>query len=243
MKRSIMIILAILFISSAVNAQLWKLRRLEITAAAGTTHSFTDIGRYTSGNSFSLRDISKANMGLALNVNARYRLTTAFAVRTNLTYGYLHASDINGSEVIRNYEMLTSFFEPSLIGEFYLVKNKRENAYLYIKERRPAIHPLFAYFDVYLYAGFGGILWNVTPNPDLALHITDTKGFTAVIPAGIGIARSFSSNFKGGMELGGRYLLKDNLDALVVPGTGNDSYYFLSLCLTWRFRTVKYPSF
>jgi hypothetical protein len=243
MKQSIMIIAAFFCISSALNAQLWKLRRLEITAAAGTTHSFTDIGRYSGNNSFSLRDISKANMGLALNVNARYRLANAFAVRANLTYGYLHASDINGSEVIRSYEMISRIFEPSVIGEFYIVKNKRENAFLYIKDRRSAIHPLFAYFEVYVFAGLGGVLWDVSPNPELALHITDTKGFTAAVPAGLGITKSFSSNFKGGLELGGRYLLKDNLDALVVPGTGNDSYYFLSLCLTWRFKTTKYPSF
>ncbi len=139
--------------------------------------------------------------------------------------------------------MMTKFFEPSVIVEYYLLKSKRENAYLFISDKRSALYPFFAYFDLYLYAGFGGILWDVTPNPELALFITDTKGFTAVVPAGAGVARSFTSNFKGGLELGGRYLLNDNLDALVLAGTGNDSYYFLSLCLTWRFRTTRYPSF
>lgn len=244
MQRPLLILIFVAFVSHSGRAQLWRLRPLEVTAAAGSTHSFTDIGRYNSGSNFlGLRDISMVNTGLAINGNVRYRFSTNFAVRSNFTYGYLHASDIHGSESARGFETFTEFFEPSLLGEFYLIKNRRENAYLFINSRRSPKYNLFAYFDLYLFAGFGGVVWDVTPNPALALYLSETRGFTAMVPAGIGIAQIFSDNFKGGIELGGRYLLKDDLEALVLPGTGNDSFYYLSLNLTWRFKTRRYPTF
>lgn len=244
MKKTMLIFIVTALVSHSLNAQLWRLRRLEITAAAGTTHSFTDIGRYiTESNYLGFRDISKVNMGFAAGANVRYRLTNDLAVRADFIRGFLHASDIHGTEVARGYEAMTEIMEPSISAEFYIIKNKRENALLFIKARRTARYPFMAYFDMYVFAGIGGVVWDVSPNPSLALHITDTKGFTPVVPAGIGIARNFTGKLKGGIELGGRYLLGDDLEALSLQGTGNDSYYFLNLHLTWRLKTQRYPGY
>lgn len=244
MQRPLLTLILVTFVSHSGLAQLWRLRPLEITAAAGLTHSFTDIGRYNSSESWGgIRDISMVNTGLAINVNARYRLSNYLAVRSNFTGGYLRASDIHGSKNARGFEAFTGFFEPSLMGEFYLIKNKKENAYLFVNKGRSANYSLFAYFDLYLFAGIGGVMWDVTPNPSLALYLTETRGFTVMVPAGIGASQIFSENFKAGIELGGRYLMKDDLEALTVPGTGNDSYYYLSINLTWRFKTRRYPTF
>lgn len=246
MRRIFTLIIVTLIISQSSAAQLWSLRNLEVTIAPGTTHSFTDIGRYLDeSNYLGFRDLSAVNTGLALSGNARYRLTRDLAVRGNLLYGYLHASDIHGSEKPRNFEASVEIFEPSLIAEFYIIKNKRENALLFIKSKREGRHPLMAYFDLYIFGGIGGVFRDVSPNPSFAMFIThtDIKGFSPVIPAGIGVSRNYSDTFKAGIELGGRYLLEDDMESLMTAGSGNDSYYFLSVNFTWRFKTTRYPAF
>jgi hypothetical protein len=244
LKSKLILISTFAFFFGITNAQLWKLRPLEVTAGIGLTHSFTDIGRYGADYNFpGIHDFADVNKGMALTGNVKYRFATNFAARFNLSYGYLHASDINGTNAIRSFEAKISFLEPSIAGEFYIIKNKRENAYLFIKNRKTTRLPLFANFDVYLYAGMGALIRDVSPNPALALYITDTRGITAVIPAGAGISYIFSNNVKGGIELGGRYLLKDNLESLSLPHSGNDSYGFLSVNVTWRFKTERYPDF
>lgn len=246
MRRILTVSIVALIISQTVYSQLWSLRKLELTLAPGTTHSFTDIGRYLDeSNYLGFRDLSVVNTGLALSGNARYRLTTDLAVRGNLLYGYLHASDIHGSEKPRNFEASVEIFEPSLIAEFYIIKNKRENALLFIKNKREGRHPLMAYFDLYIFAGIGGVFRDVSPNPSFAMFIThtDIKGFSPLIPAGIGVSRSYSDTFKAGIELGGRYLLEDDLESLMTPGSGNDSYYFLNVNFTWKLKTTRYPAF
>lgn len=246
MHRILAVAIVIITLSQPGFSQLWSLRRLELTAAPGTTHSFTDIGRYLDeSNYLGFRDLSKVNTGLALSGNARYRLTRNLAVRGNLLYGYLHASDINGSEKPRGFEASVEIFEPSLLAEFYLIKNKRENAYLFIKSKREGRHPLMAYFDLFLFTGVGGVFHDVSPNPNFAMFIDnkDISGFSPFIPAGIGISRSYSDTFKAGLELGARYLLEDDLESLMTAGSGNDSYYFFNVSFTWRFKTRRPPSF
>lgn len=244
MRKSLVILLTFMAFTTSLNAQLWSLRRLELSAATGTTHFFSDIGRFDKSINFGgIRDISMANMGLNLAGSVRYRFTKDIAARINLNYGYLHASDIHGSELKRGYDSYTVFFESALIGEIYIVKNFRENAYLFLNDKRSAPYPLVSYFDLYILTGIGAFSWDVTPNPALAFHVKNTRGMTAVIPVGIGIARQFTPIFKGGAEVSARYALKDNIDGLIVQNSRNDAVYFLNVVFTWKLKTKRYPTF
>lgn len=244
MKKTQVILIAFILLSVSGNAQLWSLRRLELSAATGTTHLFSDVGRFDKSLNYGgIRDLSMANMGLNLSGSVRYRFTKDIAVRVNLNYGYLHASDIHGSELKRGFDSYTVFFESALIGEFYIVKNFRENAYLFLNGKRSAPYPLVSYFDLYVLTGIGAFSWDVTPNPALSFHVRNTTGTTAVIPAGIGIARQFSGRFKGGAEISARFALKDDLEGFIVENTSNDACYFLNIILTWRLKTKRYPTF
>lgn len=244
MRKSLVIFVAFILLSSSGNAQLWSLRRLELSAATGTTHFFSDIGRFDKSLNYGgMRDVSMANMGLNLAGSVRYRFTKDIAARVNLNYGYLHASDIHGSELKRGFDSYTVFFESALIGEIYVLKNFRENAYLFLNRKRSAPYPLVSYIDLYVLTGIGAFSWDVTPNPALAFHVRNSSGMTAVIPVGIGIARQFSGKFKGGAELSARYALKDDLEGFIVKNTGNDAAYFLNVVLTWRLKTKRYPTF
>jgi hypothetical protein len=47
MKKLLIFIITTCFLSPAVNAQLWKLRRFEVSWGTGTTQFFGDIGGYS----------------------------------------------------------------------------------------------------------------------------------------------------------------------------------------------------
>lgn len=243
MKRTLIIFIIVNVLPLPGFSQLWRTRRLEMTAAIGTTHFFSDIGRYSPGqNPVGLRDFSFVNTGIHIMANGRYRLNQNFTVRTDLAAGYLHASDIHGSRHGRDFEVLTRFFQPALIGEYYILTNGHGNSFLFLKNKKSTRSPLTSFLDVYAFAGIGGVLWDVTPNPQLALHITKTRGFTAIIPVGIGVSKNFSGDFKGGFEIGGRYGLKDNIESYA-SASDKDSFYFLSATFTWKIKTSKLPSF
>lgn len=236
-RRYILTVLLLLFTSSAFS-QLWKISRLEATAAVGTSHFFGDIGGYTSDENYlGFRDISFHNTGFVAAGVARYRLTNNLAVRLNLAGGVFRSSDSWGSNMGRGYESNTVYFEPSLIAEFYIFRNKMENSYLFIKGYRTPQYRAAEYFDYYLFAGLGGLAWDVTPNPELALRLQKANGFNNVIPAGIGVNRIFPGNIKAGLELGGRYVLSDLSDGYAGLGSERDIYYFLTFNMTWRIKT------
>lgn len=244
MKRTLIIFIIVnISLPGFSQLQLWRTRRLELTAGIGTTHFFSDIGRFSSSkNPIGIRDLSFVNTGINITGNARYRLTRNFSLRADLAGAYLHASDIHGSRQARNFEVLSNIFQPALMAEYYILTNGHSNSFLFLKNKRSSRSSFTSFLDVYAFAGIGGVLWDATPNPTLALHITNTRGFTAVIPAGIGVSRNFSGNFKGGFEIGGRYALKDNIDSYV-SSSDKDSFYFLDATFTWYIKTRKLPSF
>lgn len=243
MKQTLILFIIVNVIPLPGFSQLWRTRRIELTGAIGTTHFFSDIGRYSPGeNPIGIRDLSIANLGINVMADARYRINRKFTVRTNLAGGYLHASDIHGSRAGRDFEVLTRFFQPALIGEYYILNNGHGNSFLFLTNKRSTRSPFTSFLDIYAFAGIGGVLWDVTPNPPLALHITNTRGFTAVIPLGVGVSKNFSGDFKGGFEVGGRYALKDNIDSYV-SASDKDSFYFLNATFTWKIKTIRFPSF
>lgn len=239
LRRHILTVLLLLFTNSAFS-QLWKISRLEVSAGAGTSHFFGDIGGYISNENYlGFRDISIHNTGFVAAGAARYRMTQKFAVRLNIAGGLFRSSDRWGSHMGRGYESYTVHFEPSLLGEFYIYRNKMENSYLFIKGYRTPQYRAADYYDLYLFAGLGGLAWDVTPNPELALRLQKADGFSNVIPAGIGANRVFRGNIKAGFELGGRYVMSDLPDGYAGLGSDRDIYYFLTLNMIWRIKTHK----
>lgn len=240
MKRILITLIIVYSITSPGFSQLWQSRRLELTTGIGTTHFLSDIGRFSiKDNPIGIKDISIVNTGINIMANARYEVSRHFAMRGDLAYGYLHASDIHGSRKARGFEVYSVIFEPALIGEYYILKNQHDNSFLFLRNKRSARSPWLSYMDLYVYAGLGGALWNVSPNPQLALYITEPRGFTPVIPAGLGVSRNFSGSFEGGFELAGRYALKDNIDGYA-SSSDKDSYYFLNVTFTWKIRTRRF---
>ena len=247
MRKFLIITVAIFSMSSITNAQLWKLRRYEVTAGIGATQFFGDIGGFSKGdNLLGFKEITFRQTRINLSTAVKYRILDDVSVRLNLAFGYFHATDVRGSNVERGFESRTMFFEPSFLGEYYFIKNKGENSFLLIKGKGNGLHSFLSMLDFYVFTGFGGLSYNVSPNNLLAPQATKTSGFTAVIPAGLGVNMIYASYFNFGLELGGRYSFSDNLDGYTSPHSkSNDVYYFLNFVFTYKIKTGKngLPSF
>src|SRR5512133_1592481 len=143
MKRVLLLIMAFHLLSLSAKCQLWKLRRLEISGGIGTTQFFGDIGGYpNTKNILGLKDFTFKHTRYNLNTNLRYRFGETVSARLNLMFGILHSTDARGSFISRGFEETTTFFEPSIIGEFYFIKNKGENSFVFLKDKNTTLKSL-----------------------------------------------------------------------------------------------------
>lgn len=242
MKKCLFFMLAIL-LSPAGQSQLWKLRRLEIYFSAGSTHFSGDIGGNRSNGAFrySPGDLLLHQTGLNVTAGARYRLLRNFASRASFIAGTFNSQDINVSRAFKSH---TDFFEAAATGEIYFRKNRMEDDYRVMRNKSEYIYSFKDRLDAYVFAGFGGIMYRVTPNEILAPFVTNDRGFAPVIPAGIGADVFLSTHWNAGLEISGRYAFSDYLDGYKpAPDSSNDSYYFVTLSLARKFRIYKYPKF
>jgi hypothetical protein len=247
MKRSILIILLCSIIVPLSEAQLWKMKRYEAVAGFGPTLFFGDIGGYSkTKNILGLKDMSFLQTRFDLNFNVKYRITQEINARLSLAYGFLHATDQRGSNESRGFEASISIFEPTVIGEYYFIKNRAESSYLFNKGRGGALAGFLGSLDFYAFTGFGGLSYSIKGNDKLVSQGINPGGFTAVIPVGLGATMVYSPDFNFGVELGGRYSFSDNLDGYTSQySSSNDVYYFFNFTITYKLKTGSngLPSF
>jgi hypothetical protein len=248
MKRSFLTILLFCFIITLTEAQIWKLKRWEAAAGLGPSFFFGDIGGYSqTKNILGLRDITLLQTRFNFNANIKYRLTQDINLRFSLTSGFLHATDVRGSNEGRGFEASTLIIEPAFMGEYYFIKNRAEDSYLFTKNRKTGFIGFLKSLDFYVFTGIGGLGYSVKGNTKLVNYGIKPGGFTAVIPVGIGSTLIYSPNFNFGVELSGRYSFSDYLDGYsnIQYSRSNDVYYFLNFTITYKLKTGAngWPSF
>ncbi len=244
MKRLFLFSMVVLLCAPYSGAQLWKMKRYEATAGLGTSQFYGDVGGYTIGeNILGLKDITFKQTRFSVNGSFRYFVYDNIAARISFSYVMLHATDERGSNEGRGYEAVTSLFEPALIGEYYFVRNRERNSFLFQTYRgrsRNRVKDFFRSVDVYALTGFGGAGFRVHPNDALDARNMPTSGFTAIIPLGIGAKVAFDPNILFGVELTGRYAFSDYLDGYTSDwSTRNDVYHTFSLTFNYRIRTAR----
>jgi hypothetical protein len=239
MKKLLIIISILLLLPSTGNAQLWKIKRYELSGSIGTTQFYGDIGGYSPGdNLLGIKDFTFHNTRYNITGNLRYKILQNVSVRLNLAFGSFHSTDIKGSNENRKFESRTLFFEPALLGEFYFIKNKSENSFLFIKGDKTAFVSIFQSLDFYTFTGFGGLVFKVKPNDRLEPLATKLNGFTPVIPLGVGVKMNYSANINFGIELGARYTFSDRIDGYTSQySKANDMYHFLNFNVTYKIST------
>lgn len=71
-------------------------------------------------------------------------------------------------------------------------------------------------------------------------YVTNTSGFTGVVPLGVGVSMIYSGNINFGIELGGRFTFSDNLDGYTsARSKANDIYHLLNFTFTYKINTGK----
>jgi hypothetical protein len=247
MKRSFLALLLICFVVSFTDAQIWKQKRYELVVGIGPSFFFGDIGGYSqSKNILGIRDITLKQTRFDFNANFKYRITQTVNIRLSLATGLLYATDSRGSNESRGLAATTTIFEPSLIGEYYFIKNKAEDSYLFTKGDKPGFIGFLKSLDFYAFTGIGGLGYSINPNSKLESIGINKGGFTAVIPVGLGATLVYTPNFNFGVELAGRYSFSDNLDGYSPQySRSNDVYYFFNFTITYKLNTGEkgWPSF
>jgi hypothetical protein len=250
MKRFLLFIVLVCLTAffTRTQAQLWKIKRYEATAGFGPSLAFGDIGGFSkTKNILGLRDLSFLQTRYNLNFNLKFRILEDVNARLSVNYGLLHFTDERGSNESRGYEASTSIFEPSVIGEYYFIKNKSESRYSFYKGQGGFLNGILPALDFYAFTGVGGLSYIVKGNAALVNSgKLNTGGFTAVIPVGIGSNLIFSPDFNFGLEIGRRILFTDYLDGYTTQYSGsNDVYYFFNFTVTYKMKTGRngLPSF
>jgi Domain of unknown function (DUF6089) len=241
MKRTFLIVLLFCIIVPFSEAQLWKLKRVELVAGLGTATFFGDIGGYSHGeNAWGFKDITFLQTRYSFNFSVKYRFTQNINGRFSLSYGILHATDERGSNPTRGYEATTAILEPALIGEYYFIRNSAENSYLFNKGRGRGLGGILRSLDVYAFTGIAGLKYSIEPNQTLQEHGLTSKGFTGAVPLGVGSTFATSPDITLGLELGFRYALSDNIDGYTSQySRANDVYYFFQFTFTYRLKIKK----
>jgi len=240
MKRSVLVIILFYLIAGTSEAQLWKQTRVESVFGIGTSQFFGDIGGFSkTENILGFKDISFRQTRFNINAGLKYKILRDLNVRLNLTYGMLHATDKRGSNELRGMEARTSIFEPTLIGEYYFIKSRLENSYLFSRGRA-STKSIFGSMEFYTFTGIGGLSYNVKGNDKLVAAGQKDSGFTAVIPVGVGVNLLFKPEYNLGVEIGGRYSFSDYLEGYTSQySSSNDVYYFLTVTFTYKIRTTS----
>ncbi|MFZ2287155.1 MAG: hypothetical protein WAV93_09240 [Bacteroidales bacterium] len=255
-KRLILVCMVVLVSAPYVSAQLWKMKRYEAAAGLGTSQFYGDVGGYTIGeNALGLKDITFKQTRFNVSGSFRYFITDEIAARLCLSYLMLHATDERGNNQARGYEATASIFEPSLLGEYYFVRNRERNSFLFQTYRgrsRNRVKDFFRSIDVYTFTGVGGAGYRVNANDRLEERWNspgsdlDNRGFTAVIPLGVGAKLTFDPNILFGVEFAGRYAFSDYLDGYTSQWSKrSDVYHTFSLTFNYRIKTARngLPSF
>ena len=241
MKRAILFTLLFSLLGSVSHGQLWKMRRWEAMGGVGPSLFFGDIGGFSrTKNVLGIRDMSLRQTRFNINGNLKYRITREFNARVSLTYGLLHGTDLRGSNEERGFEFSTSIFEPSVIGEYYFLKNSNENSYNFLKGRRDVLKQIFNSIDLYAFTGIGGVSFKVKGNDALADYGIESGGFSAVVPVGVGATIVYTPQLNLGMEIGGRFAFSDYLDGYTSQySKANDVYYFVNFIFSYKLRTGR----
>lgn len=249
MKRLILISMMALFLVPYSTAQLWKMKRYEATAALGTSQFYGDVGGFSIGeNAIGLKDITFRQTMFNISGSFRYFIIDNVAVRLSFTYAMLHATDSRGSNEGRGYAAFTNIFEPSLMGEYYFIRNRERNSFLFQTRRglsRNRLKDFLRSVDVYAMTGLGGAGYGVRGNDALIAKWNSNpelrhSGFAAIIPLGIGAKVALDPNILVGAELTGRYAFTDYLDGYTSQWSArNDIYHTFSLTFNYRIRTAR----
>jgi len=222
--------------------QKWKLQRAEITGGMGGVNYFGDIGGSPDDSKWlGLKDLEISYTRPNINFGGRYRLNDRMNLKVNFVFGYIEGSDAGSKNASRNYSFSSSMYELSGQYEYSLIPESTPINFS-IGNLRRGLRSSSAKLNTYVFAGLGGIFFNVKPLDDLESsgRFDDSKNFSLVIPAGVGIKYPMTNQLHVGFELGGRLSATDYLDGFSPEfSNSTDIYYFTLLNVVLKIETSR----
>jgi hypothetical protein len=234
------ILLIIILLPLAGISQRWKLQRAEITGGLGGVNYFGDIGGSPDDTKLlGLKDLEISYTRPNINFGGRYRLDERMNVKANLIFGYVEGSDANSKNASRNYAFSSSVFEISGQYEYSIIPESTPVNFS-IGNLRRGLKSSSAKLNTYVFAGLGGVFFNVKPLDDLedSDRFDDSKSVSLVVPMGIGLKYPITNQIHVGFELGGRWTTTDYLDGFTSEfSNAYDIYYFTLLNVVMKIET------
>ncbi len=247
LRKFVVLILSIFFLISAGYSQKWKLRRYEGIVGIGTAHYFGDLGGApTTHNWFGIKDIELFNTRASIYLGARYKIRQNMAVKASFIYGFLKGDDDRGRNIERNCAFSSMIFEPSAQFEYSIISEEQKYRTNAMFNRRGMINN-YSHYNLYAFAGVGGIFGWVTPKRNLVNYDINKTPAGITFPVGLGFKYVLSANLSIGAEFGGRITTTDWLDGyapnIIYPGTNyskaQDIYYFAVFNVIYRVKTSR----
>lgn len=237
MKKIVLLIFLLTIILSGYS-QTWKRNRIEVFVGLPISHYFGDIGGTADKSSLmGLKDISFRALRPGISFGVAYRLDKLLYVQGAANIGFLGSTDIGSRNEARNYGFSTFGNEFTATALFYIIPESEQNYFYSVMQLRGGLRHMNKPFSLYVFAGGGGLVYNVKPRLNLidSDRFNNTQKFATIIPFGAGLKYKLFPRTIIGAELGARFVLSDYIDGFSpTQSKYNDIYYTLTFKLTYR---------
>jgi len=242
MKRISLLLLAALFISSAIYSQRWKLKRYEAVIGLGTTNIFSDLGGRVDASMLFIEDITFRDTRPSIYTAARFKISPQYSAKLALIYGYGKTEDFEGSRNEgRQFLSQTHLVELSGHFEYYLIQETRRWRSAAMFNRRGMLNN-YSTVSAYIFGGMGLTKYwiNLEREPRPTDIYDDRNKIIPSFPFGVGLKYVISDIWMVGYEIGGRYTFCDYIDGFKPSASKhNDIYWISALNLNFRIKTSR----
>lgn len=251
-RKIVLFTILLLLLSYVAEAQRWKRVRTEVFFGVGAINSFTDLGGANKeGAQFLPTDFELKTTRPVIQVGVRHKLHERWAVRLNLSQGWLKGDDAltqEPSRAPRGASFQTFIFETSTQIEYSLTPEKIGSRYTFARIRNLKHLKV----NTYIFAGIGGFYFNPIVKGDLnpvtgQSYLSKGKSYShlqMVLPVGIGFKYGLTRKWAFALELSNRYTFTDYLDNHSdIHSKANDSYMFMMFTFSYKMRTPRAGGF
>jgi opacity protein-like surface antigen len=243
MFKRVTTVAVVVLILLPLNAQQWKLKRVEGIFGIGTTNVYSDLGGAPNATSLLfIKDITFRSTRPSLYAGVRYRVNPRTSVKLNFIYGYSKTSDYTGSRnELRGFSSVTDLFEISGHYEYYLLPEFRFMRSAAMFNRRGMIND-YSRLGFYVFSGIAATMYwpHLTVEPRQGDEYKNNFGFTGAVPVGAGVKFIISDKWMLGYEIGYRQSFTDFMDGFKSPWSKRwDGYWISSINLIYRIPTSR----
>jgi hypothetical protein len=243
MFKRVTTVAVVVLILLPLNAQQWKLKRVEGIFGIGTTNVYSDLGGAPKATSLLfIKDITFRSTRPSLYAGVRYRVNPRTSVKLNFIYGYSKTSDFAGSRnELRGFSSVTDLFEISGHYEYYLLPEFRFMRSAAMFNRRGMIND-YSRLGFYVFSGISATMYwpHLTVEPRQGDKYKNDFGLTGAVPVGAGVKFIISDKWMLGYEIGYRQSFSDFMDGFKSPWSKRwDGYWISSINLIYRIPTSR----